>query len=670
MHMGKRRKGGESNHEPDLTPDIKTSVLIAVSISLIVLGAANTYLSLNSVTNDFRLYGFGDHRKFRYSFFIVTLFNTFAIFVVHRIRMKSSIFSTAEGHTTTTEIIRITPTQMFQRSSQRDLLVGRIFWTVAVWIVAGPPWGIQSSALTLNNHETVHLKGVQAILRGSTPYIDAASSQYGPLQQFASVIFIKLTGQESVAGMREFWTLTNFIGLLLVVHIVLVLFPPRVATLINATLFVSPAFWFFQISHTGFDGFFGWANPMRNLGALAAVVLMTRTRSEDRLDNRTRWIVSALLGVLAGALALVAQENLMFVLGTLSVTSLFYLVAGRLTRNLILHQLVFLTTACGVFAIYLFPYMLRGQLFEFVRNYLLVPLAVNKGYANFDWQLIDNDCCRQNLQSTPLFLFALIVSVIGGVVCAIKVLKLGNERDNQPAQWWYSVLAIWVAWVLVLSVTLTSMGADRIKSAVSLLPIWLIPTICLLVVEHRTSFVRTLSTIVIFGLVATQSVAINQSVLPIEAIKDISMSLSVRVFGFLPQDNESRTSVFKYAPQFSEDDFDSVVGWMATLPKDEVLIDQIVQPVLGDELGAYYFFADLEPFELPFSEEMMAITDELDGANLRSVADPSRELCGIVTSDIQSSLVDSARNRGRFILASSTKVEGVSLFYLRNQLCN
>ena len=255
-------------------------------------------------------------------------------------------------------------------------------------------------------------------------------------------------------------------------------------------------------------------------------------------------------------------------------------------------------------------------------------------------------------------------------MCAIKVLKLGNERDNQPAQWWYSVLAIWVAWVLVLSVTLTSMGADRIKSAVSLLPIWLIPTICLLVVEHRTFFVRTLSTIVIFGLVATQSVAINQSVLPIEAIKDISMSLSVRVFGFLPQDNESRTSVFKYAPQFSEDDFDSVVGWMATLPKDEVLIDQIVQPVLGDELGAYYFFADLEPFELPFSEEMMAITDELDGANLRSVADPSRELCGIVTSDIQSSLVDSARNRGRFILASSTKVEGVSLFYLRNQLCN
>ncbi len=521
----------------------------------------------------------------------------------------------------------------------------------------------------LNNHETVHLKGVQAILRGSKPYLDAASSQYGPLQQLGSVLYMRATGQISLVGFREFWALMNFIGLALIVICVCVLFRPSVAALINAVLVMSPSFAFYSISSVGLDGFFGWANPLRNVGAILVAVLAVKVLSRHDALCLPAVIRSIGFGVLVGASLLVAQENVVATFGVLLFVVMLDLFLGKIDRTYLYLFCIFSSSALTVAGGYLAPYWVSGKLEAFIENYFLVPFAVNKGYANFDWYLSDNPCCKENFQSLPLFVFGLVVTSIGGSIWALKVVKYKQQDAENRLNSWRSVAILWAASSFVFSISLTSMGSDRVKTLIVFLPIWMIPMLLLLLSEHNKPLIAAMVFATVGILIIAQSLSRDNSILPTQYFRDMASTSVVRMSGLKNHLVEPEAPSFKFADSFRGDEILEFTQWLREMPDGEVLLDPVIQPLVGNELGVYYFLADLTPFELPYNEQMMVITSDQDFANIASVSDPDRTLCHIITSDVRSSFVDAARNRGQFQVSSAIKVQRAWLFRLQNREC-
>lgn len=154
------------------------------------------------------------------------------------------------------ESIELLPT-IAPRSIRPLKLASVAFWTGVASGLYGPPWGVTHGAMSLNNHETVHLKGIQAIFEGAQPYVGSASSQYGPLNQLAASLYMRHLSSETLAGNREYWAALNFVGLLAILLIVAIVFNPKSAFVINCVLVVWPAFNFYTLNRTGLDGFLG-----------------------------------------------------------------------------------------------------------------------------------------------------------------------------------------------------------------------------------------------------------------------------------------------------------------------------------------------------------------------------------------------------------------------------
>ena len=103
--------------------------------------------------------------------------------------------------------------------------------------------------------------------------------------------------------------------------------------------------------------------------------------------------------------------------------------------------------------------------------------------------------------------------------------------------------------------------------------------------------------------------------------------------------------------------------------RETTYLDPIIAPVVGDELGLYYFVADLVPYPVPFDEQTMAITAAEEMKNLKVLSDPNNQLCNLVTSDLESSSVDAASKSRNFVVSSSILIDSQHLFHLQNQTC-
>jgi hypothetical protein len=266
-------------------------------------------------------------------------------------------------------------------------------------------------------------------------------------------------------------------------------------------------------------------------------------------------------------------------------------------------------------------------------------------------------------------MFGLVATSIGGIIWAIKMVRYKQQDSENRLNSWRAVAILWAASSFVLSISLTSMGSDRVKTLIVFFPIWVIPMLLLILSEHyKPTMVILVSTVVGFFVVA-QSLSRDNSILPTQYFRDLASSSVIRISGFENHPTKAEAPSFKFADSFGADDIQEFTQWLKLMPDGEVLLDPLIQPVVGDELGIFYFFADLRPFELPYNEQMMAITSDQDLANIAAVADPRRPLCHIVTSDVQSSFVDAARSRSQFQISSAMKIQGVWLFGLQNRDC-
>jgi hypothetical protein len=295
----------------------------------------------------------------------------------------------------------------------------------------GPPWGLSAGFHPIDAHETFQLGALEAMANGATPYLGAASTQYGPGSQLISSLYMHHVSTHSVVGFRESFALfqwvaaTVFCGVVaLRLRFLLALITIALAILLFPTL---QEFGFTQSAFTDsgtFDGFFGWFNALRYIGVFAAVMLLpVAFRAGAR---HLLW--GGILGVVWGGSCYIAQENLGA--GLLGIVTLSLLML--LTRSVDVRSMrrVLGGIAIGfalIWAPALIVYGVKGQLGTFIWSYFLVPSAVTRGYSNTSF--------LEGFASDwgPMFyLFPLVLLVIGAAaLLRVKPLRIATQWSRE-----------------------------------------------------------------------------------------------------------------------------------------------------------------------------------------------------------------------------------------------
>ena len=249
----------------------------------------------------------------------------------------------------------------------------------------GPPWFLNRTfgASGIGTQEDVFLSGFQAISKGAVPYIGPATIQYGPGAQLLSYWYMKHVATFSVVGFRESWAMFEWAGasiFFVVLFLSLGYLRGLFAALMSALIY--PALQLLGFVPGGaYSGFFGWANPLRYVGAISLLLLLPAV---IRRSPGWRGLAGgAVLGVLWGGLSYVAQENLAAgLVGALAIGALL-LLSGSSSWRSVLSGLA--AVAVGFVLIWL-PvlayYLSKGLLGRFLYLYVLITRAVAEGYSN------------------------------------------------------------------------------------------------------------------------------------------------------------------------------------------------------------------------------------------------------------------------------------------------
>src|SRR5215469_4323168 len=249
----------------------------------------------------------------------------------------------------------------------------------------GPPWHLNRSTSSgpIGTQEDVFLTGLQAISKGAVPYIGPASVQYGPGTQLLSYWYMRHIAGFSVLGFRESWAMLQWTGatiFFVVVFLALGYSRGLVASLLAALVY--PALQLMSFApHRGYIGFWGWADPLRYVGAIALIMLLPAV---IRRSPSWRGLTgAAVLGLVWGALSFVAQENLIAgAVGALVVGALV-LVSGSSSGRSVWTALL---AALGGFIVSWLPatvyYAVHGLLTRFLYLYFHITGAVAAGYSN------------------------------------------------------------------------------------------------------------------------------------------------------------------------------------------------------------------------------------------------------------------------------------------------
>jgi hypothetical protein len=285
---------------------------------------------------------------------------------------------------------------IFRGGAAADMRSFEISWT-AVWRAAfvvttavalayyffGPPWYLDRNTTTIDYHEDVHLGGLEAISKGGVPYIGPGADQYGPGAQLLSYLYLRHVGTFSVLGVRESEAMFHWLGatiFFLALFLALGFFRGLLAALASAVVYPTLQLFGFLPGGT-WSGFFGWADILRYTGTFALVLLLPGVIR--RCPSRAGLVAGAGLGLLWGATAYVAQENLLGgLLGALVLSALLVLSRTSPVRG----TLAALGAVLAGFALVWLPvlayYAVEGVLGRFLSLYFLVPRAVAQGYSN------------------------------------------------------------------------------------------------------------------------------------------------------------------------------------------------------------------------------------------------------------------------------------------------
>jgi hypothetical protein len=285
-----------------------------------------------------------------------------------------------------------------RRSGARRMLVVTAGLATALglaWYFLGPPWHISQTGAPISQQEDVWLIGLQAIAKGRLPYVGVAQVPYGPGTQLASYLLMHHVTSFSVLGFREAWALQVWAGasVLFVVFFLAFGYVRGLAvSLLSALAYPALHMLAFQPSspYAGpfggvYDGYFGWANPLRYVGMIALVLLLPAV--VRRCPSWRGAAAGAVIGALWGLMSYMAQENLAGgVVGALAV-GIVLLFTGSASWRAVRAALV--AVLAGFVLIWipvLAYYAAHGQLGEFLSEFLLFPRAVAAGINDTPWQ--------------------------------------------------------------------------------------------------------------------------------------------------------------------------------------------------------------------------------------------------------------------------------------------
>jgi hypothetical protein len=254
------------------------------------------------------------------------------------------------------------------------------------WYFTGPPWYLDQTRTPISHQEEVVLIGLQAVAKGHLPYVGVASVQYGPGTQVAAYWLMRHVTSFSVVGFREAWALLVWAGVSVLFAVFFLAFGylrGLAVSLLSALVYPALHEVAFQPGGS-FDGYFGWASPLRYAGVIALVLLLPA--AIGRCPARRGAAAATAIGALWGLTSYLAQENLAGgAVGALAVGGLLLFSGSapwRAVRTALVAVLAgFLAVWTPILAVYAF----HGQFSEFLGQYFLFPKAVASGANDTPW---------------------------------------------------------------------------------------------------------------------------------------------------------------------------------------------------------------------------------------------------------------------------------------------
>lgn len=328
----------------------------------------------------------------------------------------------------------------------------RILWVAAglvtalglAWYFFGPPWYLSQTYSRITAQETIFLNGFQAIAQGHLPYIGAAGVQYGPGTQLASYLLMRHVTSFSVVGFRQAWALFQWTGASILFAVFFLAFGYARGLAASAlSALVYPALQLVAFEPGGsFEGFWGWANPLRYAGAIALVLLLPAV--VRRSPGWRGAAAGAALGVVWGAMSYMAQENLIAgAVGALAVGALLLFSDTSSWRAVRAALVAVLAGFVLVWLPVLVFYAVHGDLGQFLKLYFLLPRAISSGFGNTSWQ-------GHSHQPSPLttmfyFLPFVLAAIALVTVFQVRPVRIATEWSRDRVR----LAAILVATILL-----------------------------------------------------------------------------------------------------------------------------------------------------------------------------------------------------------------------------
>ena len=610
------------------------SIAIASLAAPVALSLVATYQFVTRLPDDYEwmLFGFHDKR------WLITLY--FAWFITFPVSLAAGLALARNFDNRANQDQFLQGAPDLANSPPQTTNQGRATAIVALvttlgmaWYLWGPPWGGGEFGKQVDGHESLHFKGIQAILSGGTPYVDAGSDQYGPASQLFTTAWIQYVGEVSVIDIRVASVALHFAAIVFCIFVAF-RFLGTAAALLGSVLamLIHPTWGFFQFFPDGMVGPWGWANVWRYAGLLLLGAGLPWVLSTQLGKRRSLWL--ALIGIAWAATFLVAQENFIGGVAVLILLAPLLITGAGVAWRSCLRAYGWVVLGAGATAIaYAIPYALSGNLTPFVRNYFLVPLAVSSGYSNTPWW-----------EDTPW-----IIAFYGAPVASLAIaLALAVFRPPHSGM----SLALRLAWLTAFGTTiaalvaqagaLTRSDASHLVNSYALFPFMVAAASVYL--ARRSGgplrFQAALALALAFAACLPFLFAMEFTRLQPDLLQQrLSAPLSARAIQQdLAADRDTPVSASERRQGDTRTrDLDRALSGGSTLTPEQaarfadklrnlaaggtVYLDPESNSGFGGHIGFWYFLADVRPFPVPFEEHSMAITVRQVEANRRAVTE-------------------------------------------------
>jgi hypothetical protein len=609
------------------------------------------WLTRNTDGSEYRYwYGFLDRRWLVSLYFLWVLGLPLMTLVITRLRSNSSppgAVSDAALMGRSANSGTDTVAEQVHRSSRWVKPAVAMSVLTLAWFLWGPPWVGASLHIPVEFHESVHLKGLQAILTGSQPFVGAANEQYGPLSQRFIAAWITGPGAESIAGIRTAYLAMNFMAIVFLVIACFAFLRTATATVVTLLVLVtSPMLAFYGFTDQGMSGFWGWANPWRYLGllflGLAIPWLVTKT---NRPIQRS---LAVLVGGVWAVTTLIAQENLVGGVVVTGVIAIVLIATNQGTKRDTIW--LFICIAGGALATwiaYLLPYAMTGRASDFIGNYLLAPLAVSRGYSGSAW--LSSPWYSLFVLGPMIMLMAGLLIVFSRTVNAGSTVGfLDASRNSSPT--WTALMGLFVAATTAQASVLNRADASHLLNCYILFPVFL-AMFTLWVLggkgERDTRARVTLGIVIVIlacfsinrgnpGFAAPSGIWTRLTTAAQGRLTDSTPSSHVaqgRVDAPLASESQAFLALSSLTLSDATELTAAIHQSAGTQP---VYIDPSLSAAFGPYLGYWYFSSDAKPAEVPYEEDSLVLTEVQRQANLSALRDSSNPLCTLVTTEPES----------------------------------